>query len=887
VVISGESGIGKTALYRAVVDLVAGDGARVISTTGLREEAAPPLSNLADLLDPAVRDVLPQLPPVQADALRVALRLTDAGTSPDDALLVRATVNGIRALASPRLLLAIDDEQWLDADTRRLLKVAASWLTGQPVTWLISVRDGQADGGLAGLLARALDPHLVRLELAPLSDEFLTQLITDRFPGRWSPRLLRQIVELSGGNPYAVEELARETMTIHGCDASEAQVPSSLANSLEARLRRLEPSVAAVVQAAALTPLPTRRLLRGVIGLDVGAGVDEAVEAQVLEETSPDPVLRFTHPLLREVIQASVSGSVRRHLHRRLASATDDPDEAAAHLAAAAEEPEESLAEMISTAAKRALARGAPLRALALSETALALTPDADGLPAWRRRLLELDCLIAANEFDRARTKSAGWSASAPKELRGESAARRAWVEPDQAVAIGLLAQAAEALNHDAAQASQVGAELARRVGIMLLRPTEAQPIARKAVEDARCTNDSVGLRRALAVQGFLMALTGRPEAGVQLRAAVAVPGLRDMPHPYDAPETRLAMWHMWRGEVNRARELHQAVLDAGEQRGAEESTSGTRLHLVEVEWRAGRWEQAARHARAVERYERETGYGQAGMTAYALSLIATARGEVGLARQLAVEGLRGAARQTDRVFAAQCRCVLGQLELSVDDPTAAVAWLDPVASLLTEHGLGEPGLLPFTPDLIEGYARTGRHAEAEQQLQWLQDAAARLDHPWARIAGGRAAAVFRLARRQPAEAIEAVADSVTEAVERGLPFELGRCLLVLGTAQRRSRRRQAAADTLDEAVAVFDHLGAPRWSELGRRERARLVHSSKDTLTPTEQRVADLASQGLTNTEIASALLVSVKTVESNLTRVYRKLGVRGRVELTRRHTP
>ncbi len=199
--------------------------------------------------------------------------------------------------------------------------------------------------------------------------------------------------------------------------------------------------------------------------------------------------------------------------------------------------------------------------------------------------------------------------------------------------------------------------------------------------------------------------------------------------------------------------------------------------------------------------------------------------------------------------------------------------------------GIGEPGVIAFTPDLIEAWAATGQLDRAAGRLAWLQDAARRLDHPWARITAGRAEAALRLAERDPAAAIRAAAAVIPEARERGLPFELGRCLLALGTAQRKARRRRDAAATLDEAAAVFDGLGARRWQALAQAQRARLAPGHDDSLTPTERRIADLVAAGQTNPEIAATLYVSVKTVEANLTRIYRKLGLRGRVELARSH--
>ena len=228
---------------------------------------------------------------------------------------------------------------------------------------------------------------------------------------------------------------------------------------------------------------------------------------------------------------------------------------------------------------------------------------------------------------------------------------------------------------------------------------------------------------------------------------------------------------------------------------------------------------------------------------------------------------------------------MLGLAELSADDPGAALHWLEPVADMLQDGGIGEPGVYAFTPDLIEAWAATGQLGRAASRLAWLQEAARRLDHPWARITSGRAEAALLLAQRDPAAAVSAVAAVIPEARERGLPFELGRCLLVLGTAQRKARQRRDAAATLDEAAAIFAGLGAWRWQALAQAQRARLAPGPGQPLTPTERRIADLVAAGQSNAEIAATLYISVKTVEANLTRIYRKLGLRGRVDLARGH--
>jgi DNA-binding NarL/FixJ family response regulator len=114
------------------------------------------------------------------------------------------------------------------------------------------------------------------------------------------------------------------------------------------------------------------------------------------------------------------------------------------------------------------------------------------------------------------------------------------------------------------------------------------------------------------------------------------------------------------------------------------------------------------------------------------------------------------------------------------------------------------------------------------------------------------------------------------------LPFDLGRALLVRGRLLRRAKQKRAAAETLREALAVFERLGAPVWEAQARAELDRVgLRRSPDELTATELRVAELAAEGLTNREVASKAFMSPKTVQANLTRIYRKLGISSRAEL------
>jgi DNA-binding NarL/FixJ family response regulator len=158
----------------------------------------------------------------------------------------------------------------------------------------------------------------------------------------------------------------------------------------------------------------------------------------------------------------------------------------------------------------------------------------------------------------------------------------------------------------------------------------------------------------------------------------------------------------------------------------------------------------------------------------------------------------------------------------------------------------------------------------------------------WPSVALARCGALLRAARGDLATADAEIRKAVEDAASIGMPFEEARALFISGEIHRRARRRQRAQDALARAERLFAELGAAVWAARCREELARAGAPSRtadepDTLTATEGRVAELAALGYTTREIAATLFASIRTVETHLQNVYRKLGVRSRVELTR----
>ncbi len=226
----------------------------------------------------------------------------------------------------------------------------------------------------------------------------------------------------------------------------------------------------------------------------------------------------------------------------------------------------------------------------------------------------------------------------------------------------------------------------------------------------------------------------------------------------------------------------------------------------------------------------------------------------------------------------------VGFVELSCGNPAAVDAVLGPLAGAITAMP-GDVSLAVFVPDEIEALVQLGDIERAEAFTSWLEQHADDLDRPWARAAACRSRGLIHGAVRDTDAAVAALERARAEYDGLDLPFERARTLLVLGRVLRRAGRRAQARRALAEALAIFEGVGAPLWVAQARDALDRLgVRAARvDALSPTEARLAELAAAGLSNREIAQREFLTVKAVEANLTRVYRKLGVRSRTELAR----
>src|SRR5262249_1965574 len=224
----------------------------------------------------------------------------------------------------------------------------------------------------------------------------------------------------------------------------------------------------------------------------------------------------------------------------------------------------------------------------------------------------------------------------------------------------------------------------------------------------------------------------------------------------------------------------------------------------------------------------------------------------------------------------------LGQLQLALGDNDTAADAFAVLVDQVEQDGIENPWRRRFLPDAVEALVQVGRLEQADRLTVALEKRATTLGWPAATVAAGRCQALVQAARGEVKAALEGLDESLAEVGHVPEPLQLARTLIVRGQLERRRRDKRNAASSLEQAAEICDRIGATLWGQRARAELERLGQlTDPDELTPTEMQVARLAVTGLSNREIATAAFISQKTVEANMTRIYRKLGIHSRVEL------
>ena len=887
--LEGEAGIGKTTLWKRAVAGARTRSYHVLVSRPVDSETQLAFAALGDLLEDVPTEAMSDLPEPQRRALEVALLRREAeGPAPLPHAVALGVLGVVRSLSESRpVLLAVDDVQWLDRPSASALEFVARRLREGPIGLLVARR--LEAGNVPPLTELALpDDRFERLAVGPLDLNTLDRLLRDRADVQLTRPKLVELHAASGGNPFFALEIARSIVQLElpWTPGAPLPVPDNLRALVAERLTGLSSPARDVALVVAVLRRATIDLVRAATGTSgTDAALDEGVDAGVLEVDGER--VRFTHPLLASVLYAGTTGAERRLLHARLATVHDDPEERAGHLALSAAGPDAQLAAELDEAAGRARSRGAPDAAATLWEQARRFTPGNLAGEARRRGIEAAESHFEAGETERARTLLEEIvAASPPGSDRARALNRLAWVRAfREGYYVG--AELFEAALAEVGDDLRLQIETERGLAWSIHETGDvaaAEALARHALELAEQLGETGVLASALADVAVHESLRGNGLAFSTIERALSLESETGWGPILSRPRWVHGMLLQWAGHLDESR-VALETLRRGLTQGDEHSLSHVLTQLARTECLAGNWERAERYAE--ESYEAGGEIGET-QQPYVLTVNALVDAHLGRVEQVREETDRALQLAIDvGVMPAyfELLAVRGFLELSLGNPAEAHRFLGPLPEAVRNAGIGEP-LFRFHGDAIETLLALGRSDEAAALLDELEERGRALERVWALTIGSRSRALMSAATGE----IERADTEIEHALELhdrlGEPFERGRTLLVRGTIQRRARKKRAARESLQAALGVFDSLGARLWSDKARAELARIGGRTPGpgALTPTEERVAALVAAGQTYREVADELFISPKTVQWNLSKIYRKLGIRSRGELAAR---
>ncbi|MCC6619569.1 MAG: AAA family ATPase [Chloroflexi bacterium] len=882
-VIDGPAGLGKTTVWRVAVAELERAGARVLASEPTEAESRLSFLGLADLLAPDYDAIAALLPPPQAVALALALRLEEGrGRILDETAVARGALAATRLLARQHgsLVLAIDDLRWLDPPTLAVITYIARHVeTDDGIRILGTHRIDEPDPPGLDRIA-AVD----RLALEPISVGGIHRIVrlhTGIVLPR--PRLL-EVHEMASGNPLHAIELVRST------EPGQPMRGRSLARLFAARVGALPAeSARAMLMMAASADRSLDRLDRAwrasrPDGSDsLGAAIGLAIEAGLV--VMEGGRLRPVHPLVAHVTYEEAEPQLRRATHRALAATSADAEERALHLGRSVDEPNAAIADQMEAAAEE---RGHGLRAAraAMFEHAARITPPGNREVAGRRWLASAAAWLEAGDTRRVRSLLEPMIAAWPP---GPQRAEARWRLGTALDETGLWPEATAlwraALDDttDPALRSPIMCSMAI-TALYTASGTEALDLTEVAVEEAERSADPGAIARALAVRAFILVMAGRDDGAPLMNRALSLEAALDRDLGDWSPTALSAECARHAGDVATALSRYAVVLQRATARGDANLEQWAAYGLASAAIVSGYLERATEMADLVLDIADQTDVMR--IPARVLRAhVGAYRGELERARDMLVEATAMARAGDEVTHLHSALVVKGALETcSGDDRAAAAAYRE--ASVLADRmGLAHAARLRAL--LLEVEAAAGAH-----ELRQAGDALDTFDRlvgpepPGWSVPLRRRAVAARLAASDNLEAARIELEAAA-ADEAALAPDVARALLALAGVLRRQRRYRDSRAAAERARLLFDELGMMPFVEAAQREAARTPGrraGGEGELSPAESRVAELVAAGLTNRDVAEELVLSVKTVEVTLTRVYGKLGLRSRAELAAR---
>jgi DNA-binding CsgD family transcriptional regulator len=886
--IEGEPGIGKTTLFDELLRLARERSYPILLCRSARSEMDLSYVGLMEVLREIDDEVVRALPSPQARVLNLILRREEPEGPFDRLSLSVAVLAAIRAFASTSpVVVAVDDVQWLDHPTAQTLAYVVRRLAGTAARIALVRRSDGASSWPLELEQAIPEQRLAAIRLGPVDPSELSRILrrTLGWAPAW-PRVLR-IAELSGGNPFYALELTRAFGGVRSDEDLEGVLPGSGIDLARSRVAKLPVHVREAVDLASVLRSPTIDLLRRLAppALDLRDALAIAQRAGIV--TVDGDRIRFAHPILAAAVYGSLPKVRKQELHRGAALLSDDLEERARHLAIAAEGPDAEVAVALEGAAEQAWRRGAPDAAAHLLRMACRLTPPADGEALALRRVALGRLLHAAGDAPGAIAELESLVAALPPGLiRARALYHLMYVtrlSGSLGRAIGRGVQAAKEAADDPSFQAEVYELLSRISDNDIALKLDAAQKGLEAIGKLSDPDPEVVfyVRAALVEAEFYAGLGVHLERleGSDAEAKPRFPPVRTASGGDDLIGRLLT----FSGRIDEG----LAVLGGMYDRAAVESRSILPAILgwmAEAEIMAGRFAEAAAHTQeAIERAEETGNLGgnpwEVGFHGVALAIL----GHLDEAESAAGRVLE-MARADPAVGLDQspARLALGIAAMARGQFDQAATHLRSLDRMKQKAGIREPSMCAHAGELIEALVGAGQLEEATETLARFREDAERSGGQWSLAAAARCRALLSAAEGRMDDALQAAERSLRGFDGLPMPFERARTLFVKGQIHRRRREKRLAREALHEALAAFEDLGTPVWAERARAELARIPGRRAATgLTPTEETIARMAASGLTNREIADRAFLSPKTVEVNLTRVYRKLGVRSRAAL------
>jgi DNA-binding CsgD family transcriptional regulator len=876
-VLHGEGGVGKTALFEYVVEGAA--GFQTVRTAGVEAEIELPFAAAQQLCSPFL-DRMDRLPRPQGEALGIAFGLR-SGPPPDPFLIGLALLALFAEVAAEQpLVCLVDDAQWLDVASARALAFVARRLLAEKIAMVFATR--AAGGPLAGL---------TELRVDPLDHRDSRALLEAALPAPLDERVIERIVVETRGNPLALLELPRglTAAQLAGGFGLPPALPVStgIEESFTRRLARLPADAQRLALVAAADPVGDSALVgRAAASLGIEEPAANTLEAENILAFTPR--VAFRHPLVRSAVYRTATAGARREVHAALAQATDpdlDPDRRAWHRAQATVAPDEDVAAELEHSASRAQGRGGLAAAAAFLERSVELTPE----PSRRaqRALAAAQAKFQAGALDQALglLESAEAVGPAAELVRAKSHLLRAQIafasmqggDPPQL----LLGAARELEGRDPAlaRATYLEALTATSVAGRLARGGGFAEVSRVALAGPpmpAAPRPSDLLLRGLAVRFTEGFAAGAPFLKEAVRA------FRD--EPVLPPEEAQWLWYvcwialfLWDDESWMALSTRQ--LEMARRNGDLSALPYLLANRSAVCAFLGDMRTAARLEEELMVTAEATGIDPAPLGRLTLAALRGREVEfsdlVGSTSRNAEARGEGVALTIAEFLTGAFNNGLGRYEAAFDATRSAPRFHEEGQAIWT------------LTELIEASVRTDRPEDARNAFPLVEETTSAAGTDWALGIEARMRALIS----EGDEAEEHYEEAIDRLGRTSIRVQLARTHLLYGEWLRRRRRRRDAREQLRTAHELFKDFGMAGFAERARLELEATGESARrrsvdtvDELTPQETQVARLAAEGVTNREIATRLFISTSTVEYHLRKAFRKLDVKSRTQLADR---